>query len=48
MGVKVASLSLSRLSLDDVFLKYTNVRIDEAETLRQTRLTRRSFRRHAR
>lgn len=47
-GEKVESISLSKPTLDDVFLKYANVRIAEAENLTQSRRTRRSFRRHAR
>jgi len=46
-GAKVASISLSRPTLDDVFLKYTHGRIEEAQTLRESRLVRKSFRRHA-
>jgi len=46
-GAKVVSISLSKPTLDDVFLKYTQGRIEETQTLRETRLTRGSFRRHA-
>ncbi len=46
-GVVIHSISISRPTLDDVFLKYTKMRIQEAESLRQARLARRSFRRHA-
>jgi ABC-2 type transport system ATP-binding protein len=44
---KVVSISLSRPTLDDVFLKYTHGRIEEAQTMRDSRLARKSFRRHA-
>lgn len=47
-GEKVESISLSKPSLDDVFLKYAKVRIAEAETISRSRNVRRSFRRHAR
>ena len=47
-GVDIASISVSKPTLDDVFLKYTSTRISEAETGKQARSTRRSFRRHAR
>lgn len=46
-GVDVASISVSRPTLDDVFLKFTQTRIDEAE-YGQARSARRSFRKHAR
>jgi ABC-2 type transport system ATP-binding protein len=45
-GVDVASISVSRPTLDDVFLKFTQTRIDEAE-YRQARSARRSFRKHS-
>jgi len=47
-GESVESISLSKPSLDDVFLKYAKIRIAEAETVSQSRSVRRSFRRHAR
>jgi ABC-2 type transport system ATP-binding protein len=47
-GIPVLSISLSRPNLDDVFLKYTKTRIEEAESYRDVRLTRKSFRRHTR
>jgi ABC-2 type transport system ATP-binding protein len=47
-GEPVDSISLSKPSLDDVFLKYAKVRIAEAESVSQSRSVRRSFRRHAR
>ena len=47
-GLELASISVSRPTLDDVFLKYTATRIGEAEAYRQARSTRRSFRKHAR
>jgi ABC-2 type transport system ATP-binding protein len=46
-GLHVLSMSLNKPSLDDVFLKYTKVRIEEAESLSQARQARRSFMRHA-
>jgi len=46
-GIDVASISVSRPTLDDVFLKFTQTRIDEAE-YRQARSARRSFRKHSR
>jgi ABC-2 type transport system ATP-binding protein len=45
-GVEVDSISVSRPTLDDVFLKFTQTRIGEAE-YRQTRSARRSFRKHS-
>ena len=47
-GQDVASISVSRPNLDDVFLKYTATRIGEAEEFRQAKSARRSFRKHAR
>jgi ABC-2 type transport system ATP-binding protein len=46
-GVEVTAISVSRPTLDDVFLKFTQTRIGEAE-YRQTRSARRSFRKHSR
>ncbi|MDG6964488.1 MAG: ATP-binding cassette domain-containing protein [Nitrososphaerota archaeon] len=46
--VDVSSISVSRPTLDDVFLKYTATRIGEAEEFRQAKSARRSFRKHAR
>ena len=46
-GIDILSISLSRPTLDDVFLKYTNLRMQEAESVRGARFARRSFRRHA-
>ena len=46
--IDIQSISLSRPSLDDVFLKYTKTRMEEVESMRNARLARRSFRRHAR
>jgi ABC-2 type transport system ATP-binding protein len=46
-GFSVLSMSLSKPSLDDVFLKYANVRIEEAESFAHARQARRSFMRHA-
>jgi ABC-2 type transport system ATP-binding protein len=46
-GLQVLSISLNKPSLDDVFLKYTKVRIEEAESLSHARQARRSFMRHA-
>ncbi|HKT21579.1 MAG TPA: hypothetical protein VJR06_03005, partial [Nitrososphaerales archaeon] len=48
VGAEVASISVSRPTLDDVFLKFTKSRIVEAESGKQARSTRRSFRKHAR
>jgi ABC-2 type transport system ATP-binding protein len=50
-GYVVQSISLSKPTLDDVFLKYTNARLDggpELGSLRDTKLARRSFARHSR
>jgi ABC-2 type transport system ATP-binding protein len=47
-GMSIESLSISKPTLDDVFLKFTKTRISEAESSKQARLTRRSFRKHAR
>jgi ABC-2 type transport system ATP-binding protein len=44
-GVEIASVSLKKPTLDDVFLKYTGARIGEGGTWRQARMTRRTFRR---
>jgi ABC-2 type transport system ATP-binding protein len=44
-GVSVESVSLKKPSLDDVFLKYTGVRMQEGETFTEARRTRRTFRR---
>jgi ABC-2 type transport system ATP-binding protein len=46
-GVDLASVSVSKPTLDDVFLKFTKTRIGEAE-YRNARSARRSFRKHAR
>jgi ABC-2 type transport system ATP-binding protein len=46
-GLHVLSMSLNKPSLDDVFLKYAKVRIEEAESLSHARQARRSFMRHA-
>ncbi len=45
-GSDVETISLNKPSLDDVFLKYAKVRIEEAESFSQARQTRRSFMRH--
>ncbi|MDG7016313.1 MAG: ABC transporter ATP-binding protein [Nitrososphaerota archaeon] len=47
-GVEVTSVSVSKPTLDDVFLKYTATRIQDAEAYRQAKSARRSFRKHAR
>jgi ABC-2 type transport system ATP-binding protein len=44
-GVEIASVSLKKPTLDDVFLKYTGARIGEGGSWTQARLTRRTFRR---
>ncbi|MGA1975554.1 MAG: ATP-binding cassette domain-containing protein [Conexivisphaerales archaeon] len=46
-GLHVLSMSLNRPTLDDVFLKYAKVRIEEVESYSQARQARRSFMRHA-
>ena len=46
-GIEVSSVSVSRPTLDDVFLKFTQTRIGEAE-FRQAKSARRSFRKHSR
>ena len=46
-GIDVASISVSRPTLDDVFLKFTQTRIGDAE-FKQARRARRSFRKHSR
>jgi len=48
MEIDVASISLSKPTLDDVFMKYTNQRISESEDHRKVRSGRRSFMRHTR
>lgn len=45
-GVDVSSISINRPTLDDVFLKFTQTRIEEAE-YKQTRHSRRSFRKRS-
>ncbi len=47
-GFQVLSMSLNKPTLDDVFLKYAKVRIEEEESYSQARQSRRSFMRHAR
>jgi ABC-2 type transport system ATP-binding protein len=47
-GLQLDALSFSKPTLDDVFLKYTMMRIVEAESFKQSRSARRNFRRHAR
>lgn len=47
-GLPIASISVSKPTLDDVFLKYTTTRIEEAEAYGQARSIRRSFKKHAR
>jgi ABC-2 type transport system ATP-binding protein len=44
-GVEVEAVSLKKPTLDDVFLKYTGVRMEEGETFTEARRTRRTFRR---
>ncbi len=44
-GLEIASVSLKKPTLDDVFLKYTGARIGEGGSWTQARLTRRTFRR---
>ncbi len=44
-GIEVEAVSLKKPTLDDVFLKYTGVRMDEGEDYSQARISRRTFRR---
>ncbi|MFH0847696.1 MAG: ATP-binding cassette domain-containing protein [Chloroflexota bacterium] len=44
-GVEVEAVSLKKPTLDDVFLKYTGIRMEEGESFDQTRIARRTFRR---
>jgi ABC-2 type transport system ATP-binding protein len=44
-GLEIASVSLKKPTLDDVFLKYTGARIGEGGSWKQARMTRRTFRR---
>ncbi len=44
-GVEVDAVSLKKPTLDDVFLRYTGARIEDGETWKETRRTRRTFRR---
>ena len=44
-GIEIASVSLKKPTLDDVFLKHTGARIGEGGSWRQARMTRRTFRR---
>ena len=44
-GMQVESVSLKKPTLDDVFLKYAGVRIDEGGTWLETRRLRRTYRR---
>jgi len=43
-GIKVESVSLKKPSLDDVFLKYAGARLDQEQTWREARRTRRTVR----
>jgi ABC-2 type transport system ATP-binding protein len=47
-GIEIQSISMSKPTLDDVFLKFTKTRIAEVETFKAAKSNRRSFRRHAR
>ncbi|MDA4117077.1 MAG: ATP-binding cassette domain-containing protein [Thaumarchaeota archaeon] len=47
-GVTMESISVSKPDLNDVFVKYTSMGIDEAESFSQAKEVRRSFTRHAR
>lgn len=42
-GIVVDSVSLSKSTLDDVFLKYAGVRIDEVASLKEVYRGRRAF-----
>jgi ABC-2 type transport system ATP-binding protein len=44
-GIEVEAVSLKKPTLDDVFLKYTGARLEEGDTLKETRRMRRTFRR---
>ncbi len=44
-GIEVEAVSLKKPTLDDVFLKYTGIRIEASESWIETRRTRRTFRR---
>ena len=44
-GIEIASVSLKKPTLDDVFLKYTGARIGEGGSWTQARMTRRTVRR---
>jgi ABC-2 type transport system ATP-binding protein len=44
-GVEINSVSLNKVTLGDVFLKYAGARIEGGETWREARRTRRTFRR---
>jgi ABC-2 type transport system ATP-binding protein len=44
-GVEINSVSLNKITLGDVFLKYTGTRMEGGETWREARRTRRTFRR---
>jgi ABC-2 type transport system ATP-binding protein len=46
-GVTIQSISMSTPSLDDVFMKYTNVGLDTKGSYRETREARKSFQRRA-
>jgi ABC-2 type transport system ATP-binding protein len=47
-GVEIRGISLSTPSLDDVFLKYTNVGLETKGSYRETREARKTFQRRAR
>jgi ABC-2 type transport system ATP-binding protein len=47
-GISSESVTVSKPSLDDVFVKYTQKHLDEQSSLRSTKSARRSFRSHAR
>jgi ABC-2 type transport system ATP-binding protein len=46
-GIATESISVSRPSLDDVFMKYTKRRFHEQEMFAEARSTRQAFRRHS-
>jgi ABC-2 type transport system ATP-binding protein len=46
-GLKIKSITLSQPTLDDVFLKYTHARLVDSKSFKESRMTRRNFKKHA-
>jgi len=46
-GITLSSIMLNETTLDDVFLKYAHTRLQDGQSARDARMTRRSFKGHA-